>query len=79
MFLARLVPLACYPRLTTDYNTAESINALSFAQRCKNVKNMASVSPAQAAAQVQALKQELARLKKSNTNKANRPDNRRPY
>eukprot|EP00613_Pedinella_sp_CCMP2098_P013245 CAMPEP_0171758202 /NCGR_PEP_ID=MMETSP0991-20121206/46139_1 /TAXON_ID=483369 /ORGANISM="non described non described, Strain CCMP2098" /LENGTH=185 /DNA_ID=CAMNT_0012360867 /DNA_START=1 /DNA_END=558 /DNA_ORIENTATION=+ len=61
--------VCCSP---ADYNTKESLSALSFAKRCKNVKNTAS--PAQAAAQVQALKAELDRLKKTNTAKGKAPD-----
>ena len=50
-----------------DYNVKESLSALGFAQRCKHVKNAgAGVTPAAAAAQVQTLKLELARLKKAN-------------
>ena len=54
--------VCCSP---ADYNAVESVNALSFAVRCKNVKNMTAANPAAAAAQVQSLRQELARLKKS--------------
>jgi hypothetical protein len=57
-----------------DYNTKESLSALSFAQRCKRVKNAGGGTQAQAAAQVQALKLELARLKKANVAKGKAPD-----
>ena len=64
--------VCCSP---ADYNTKESLSALAFAQRCKHVKNTgAGGTPAQAAAQVQALKLELARLKKANAAKGKAPD-----
>lgn len=47
-----------------DYNVAESNSSLSFASRCKNVTNAVSAPPAQQAAQLNALKKELAKLKK---------------
>ena len=57
-----------------DYNTVESLSSLGFAQRCKNVRNLVAASPAQAAAQVGALKQELARLKKANAARGRAPE-----
>ena len=55
---------------------------LEYEFSCKNVKNMVAASPAQAAAQVQALKTELARLKQANGAKggaaAAQPANHRP-
>ena len=47
-----------------DYNVAESISSLSFASRCKNVTNAVSGPPVQQTAQLNALKKELAKLKK---------------
>lgn len=47
-----------------DYNVPESNSSLSFASRCKNVTNAVSAPPAQQAAQLNALKKELAKLKK---------------
>lgn len=48
-----------------DYNASETINALQFAARCKTVTNSAGGpgNPAAAAAQVQALRRELQKLK----------------
>ena len=47
-----------------DYNTSETLNALQFAARCKSVVNSAgSCGGAAAAAQVQALRRELEKLK----------------
>ena len=63
--------VCCSP---ADYNTVESLSSLGFAQRCKNVKNLVAASPAQAAAQVGALKQELARLKKANAARGRAPE-----
>eukprot|EP00615_Pteridomonas_danica_P019565 CAMPEP_0114409984 /NCGR_PEP_ID=MMETSP0102-20121206/23754_1 /TAXON_ID=38822 ORGANISM="Pteridomonas danica, Strain PT" /NCGR_SAMPLE_ID=MMETSP0102 /ASSEMBLY_ACC=CAM_ASM_000212 /LENGTH=1368 /DNA_ID=CAMNT_0001577529 /DNA_START=40 /DNA_END=4147 /DNA_ORIENTATION=+ len=63
--------VCCSP---ADYNTKESLSALNFAQRCKNVRTHLGSNPAQAAAQVSALKQELARLKKSNAVKGKAPE-----
>ena len=50
-----------------DYNSAESNSSLAFASRCKDVTNMVTGGPGNAvqAAQVNALKKELAKLKKS--------------
>jgi len=46
-----------------DYNTAETVSSLSFAQRCKDITNAVSAGPGVQAAQVQALKKQLAMLK----------------
>jgi hypothetical protein len=46
-----------------DYNTAETISSLSFAARCKDITNAVSNGPGIQAAQVQALKKQLAMLK----------------
>jgi hypothetical protein len=63
-----------------DYNVKESLAALGFAQRCKHVKNagVGLATPAAAAAQVQALKLELARLKKANAAKGKAADHTQP-
>ena len=62
--LRQVMMVCCSP---ADYNTKESLSALAFAQRCKNVKNIpGGASPAATAAQVQALRLELSRLKKVN-------------
>lgn len=47
-----------------DYNVAESNSSLSFATRCKDITNAVSAPPAVQAAQLSALKKELAKLKK---------------
>lgn len=47
-----------------DYNISETLSSLSFAQRCKDVTNSAGGPPAQQAAQLAALRKELAKLKK---------------
>lgn len=48
-----------------DYNNAESNNSLSFASRCKDITNSVATSGSGAqAAQMAALKKELAKLKK---------------
>lgn len=48
-----------------DYNCQESNNSLAFASRCKDITNMVSGGPPGVqAAQVSALKKELAKLKK---------------
>jgi len=49
-----------------DYNNMESNNSLAFAARCKDITNSVSVGPQGATQQVQinALKRELAKLKK---------------
>ena len=41
----------------------ETLGALEFGARCKDIKNCVADTPAQAAAQLSALRQELARLK----------------
>lgn len=52
-----------------DYNVSESNNSLSFASRCKDITNSVSTNaPAAQQAQMNALKKELARLKKGGTN-----------
>ena len=48
-----------------DYNVAESNSSLAFASRCKDITNSVAAAPQVQAAQVQALKKELAKLKKS--------------
>jgi hypothetical protein len=50
-----------------DYNVQESNNSLAFASRCKDITNMVAAGGANGvqAAQVNALKKELAKLKKS--------------
>ncbi len=47
-----------------DYNCAESNSSLAFASRCKDITNAVSAPPAVQAAQLSALKKELAKLKK---------------
>jgi hypothetical protein len=49
-----------------DYNVSESNSSLSFAARCKDVTNSGAAPPAQQVAQLNALKKELAKLKKGN-------------
>lgn len=54
-----------------DYNTAESMSSLGFAQRCKDVTNTVSGGPQGAQqGQINALKKELAKLKKGDKAKA---------
>jgi hypothetical protein len=49
-----------------DYNAAESNNSLGFASRCKDITNTVGASGGAAqAAQMTALKKELAKLKKA--------------
>ena len=48
-----------------DYNVQESNNSLAFANRCKDITNMVAAGPGVQAAQMTALKKELAKLKKS--------------
>jgi Kinesin motor domain len=48
-----------------DYNVAESNSSLSFAARCKDVTNSVAAAPGVQAAQMMALKKELAKLKKA--------------
>jgi hypothetical protein len=45
-----------------DYNSAETVSSLSFAARCKDVTNAVSTGSGVQAAQVQALKKQLAML-----------------
>lgn len=47
-----------------DYNSNESNSSLAFAARCKDVTNAATAGPGANAAQLKALKNELAKLKK---------------
>ena len=47
-----------------DYNSAESNSSLAFASRCKDITNAVAAAPGVQAAQVSALKKELAKLKK---------------
>ena len=47
-----------------DYNTPESNSSLAFANRCKDITNAVAAGPGVQAAQVSALKKELAKLKK---------------
>jgi hypothetical protein len=47
-----------------DYNISETNSSLGFAQRCKDITNSGSAPAAQQAAQLAALKKELAKLKK---------------
>lgn len=48
-----------------DYNVSETVSSLGFAVRCKDITNAVSAGPGVQAAQVTALKKELAKLKKS--------------
>lgn len=48
-----------------DYNCNESNSSLAFANRCKDITNQVAAGPGVQAAQVNALKKELAKLKKS--------------
>jgi hypothetical protein len=48
-----------------DYNTSESNNSLAFASRCKDITNAVAAGPGVQAAQVSALKKELAKMKKN--------------
>lgn len=48
-----------------DYNTSESNNSLGFASRCKDITNSVAAGPGAQQAQMQALKKELAKLKKT--------------
>ncbi|RYH20701.1 hypothetical protein EON65_22695 [archaeon] len=47
-----------------DYNAPESNSSLAFASRCKDVTNAVAAAPGVQAAQINALKKELAKLKK---------------
>jgi hypothetical protein len=55
-----------------DYNVMESNNSLGFASRCKDITNMVSAGPGVQAAQMNALKKELAKLKKPSGGAASR-------
>lgn len=48
-----------------DYNISETNSSLQFASRCKDVTNAVAATPAVQAAQMNALKKELAKLKKA--------------
>lgn len=48
-----------------DYNTAETVSSLSFGTRCKDITNAVQTGPGVQAAQMNALKKELAKLKKT--------------
>lgn len=52
-----------------DYNSAESNSALAFASRCKDITNSVQQGPGVQAAQMNALKKQLAQLKKEGTKK----------
>lgn len=52
-----------------DYNTAESNSSLAFANRCKDITNAVAAGPGVQAAQVSALKKELAKMKKEGAGK----------
>jgi hypothetical protein len=47
-----------------DYNTSETISSLGFGTRCKDITNSVQAGPQVQAAQLAALKKELAKLKK---------------
>lgn len=47
-----------------DYNASESNSSLAFASRCKDITNNVAAAPGVQAAQLTALKKELAKLKK---------------
>ena len=53
-----------------DYNVAESNSSLGFASRCKDITNSVAAGPGVQAAQMMALKKELAKLKKSGSSAA---------
>jgi len=55
-----------------DYNTSESNNSLIFASRCKDVTNAVAAGPGVQAAQMSALKKELAKMKKSGGGSSNK-------
>ena len=48
-----------------DYNVAETTSSLSFGTRCKDITNSVQAGPGVQAAQLNALKKELAKLKKA--------------
>jgi hypothetical protein len=48
-----------------DYNSAETLSSLAFGTRCKDITNSVQAGPQVQAAQLAALKKELAKLKKS--------------
>lgn len=52
-----------------DYNSAETVSSLSFASRCKDITNAVSTGSGVQAAQVSALKKQLALLKNSSGGK----------
>lgn len=47
-----------------DYNEKETVSSLNFAVRCKDITNAVSTGPGVQAAQMSALKKELAKMKK---------------
>lgn len=47
-----------------DYNAPESNNSLAFASRCKDITNAVAAAPGVQAQQINALKKELAKMKK---------------
>ncbi len=49
-----------------DYNVPESVSSLTFAVRCKDITNAVAAGPGVQAAEMSALKKELAKLKKDN-------------
>ena len=47
-----------------DYNVSETVSSFNFGQRCKDITNSVTAGPGVQIAQVNALKKELAKLKK---------------
>eukprot|EP01038_Epipyxis_sp_PR26KG_P009321 gene9321-12558_t len=56
-----------------DYNNQESNSSLAFAARCKDITNAVAAGPGVQAAQMSALKKELAKLKKGGGGKGMAP------
>lgn len=56
-----------------DYNANESNSSLAFASRCKDITNAVASGPGVQAAQINALKKELAKIKKGGGGKAAPP------
>lgn len=56
-----------------DYNVPETVSSLGFASRCKDITNSVASGPGVQAAQVNALKKELAKLKKGGGGGATKP------
>jgi hypothetical protein len=52
-----------------DYNVSETNSSLGFATRCKDITNSGAAPGAMQAQQMNALKKELAKLKKDNKGK----------